>query len=108
MGLGDDPSAPSYPVAAVSGPTPSYPSLAAKERLQGTVVLAVTIDAGGHAAEIAFVQRSISDVLDNEAMRTARQWRYQAGMVEGKAVGGVVKLQIGFAVGKTPMMKVVP
>ena len=96
--------APTYGAAPIGGPAPTYPKLAAKEGLHGTVLLAVSISDGGIVTDISFVRRCTSDVLDNEALRTARRWKYHSGMVDGKVVGGTIKLRVVFELGKEPVI----
>jgi TonB family protein len=108
IGLGgSDPAvgSPNYRAAAIGGPSPNYPSLAAKEGLHGTVILAVTIGSDGSVSRISILQRSQADVLDNEALRTAKQWKFHSGMSNGKVVGGTVKLQVTFDKGKAPAIR---
>lgn len=99
------PSRPSYGASTVTGPEPSYPMLAAEEGLHGVVVLAVTIDGSGGISKIAITQRSRSDVLDNEAIRTARRWAYRPAVRNGEAITSVIKLEVTFEIGKRPTMR---
>ena len=101
------PGAPTHGAVAVSGPPPTYPSLAQKEHLHGTVVLLVPVSASGTviADHIKFFARSVSDVLDNEAKRTARRWHFQPGMHNGVAVESTVKLVVKFEAGKPPAVE---
>ncbi|MHB9134063.1 MAG: energy transducer TonB [Armatimonadota bacterium] len=96
---------PTFGAAAIGGPTPSYPSLAEKENQQGAVIVAVTVNTEGIAIKAAFVQRSNSDVLDNEARRTALKWKYSAAMENGKAINSTIKMKVTFERGKTPEVK---
>ncbi len=104
-GNGHQPTGVTYNAVAVEGPTPLYPSLAAKEGLQGTVIVAITVSSAGTVEKVEFAKRSNCDVLDNEAIRTARKWQFQPAMDHGKPVSSVVKLQIRFEKGKEPEAK---
>jgi len=103
-GPGLAPGAPTHGAVAVTGPPPTYPSLAQKEHLHGTVTLLVPISASGVviADHIKFLVRSVSDVLDNEAKRTVRRWTYQPGMRNGEPVESAVTLVVQFEAGKPP------
>lgn len=91
---------PSYGAALLSGATTGYPSLALAEHLHGTVVITVSLDPQGEVLTVDPTKRSVSDVLDNAAMRAARSWHYKAAMQQGRPVASTIKLQFTFTVGK--------
>ena len=96
---------PSYAAAAVSGPAPSYPRVARTENVTGTVVLEVFIDAAGNVVRVVILQRSPSDILDNEAKRKLSQWQYRPAMKEGKMTAGSVKRSVSFTADAEPVVK---
>lgn len=67
---------------------PAYPNSAIRERVQGTVYLALRVDRNGHVVEAAAEQVNLSNtgseyilrqyrrVLAESALRAARQWSY--------------------------------
>jgi protein TonB len=63
---------------------PVYPSMAMSARLQGTVILEVTIGPDGKVRDVRVV-RSIP-LLDIAAVEAVRQWEYEPTIVKGVAV----------------------
>ena len=92
------PVAPSKPAAREESSTPPrlvkgsqvpprYPPLARRRAWQGTVVLELSISATGVVETVALQKSSGFALLDREAMRVARQWRYEPGTKNGRAAG---------------------
>jgi protein TonB len=65
---------------------PRYPSIARRRAWQGTVVLELSVRADGTVAAVKLRESSGYDVLDQEAIRVAREWRYEPGTRDGKPV----------------------
>lgn len=74
---------------------PSYPSLARIAKIQGPVVLLMTVDAQGVPSEVQVVSGP-HPTLCNEAMRVARLWRFEAARVDGQAVAAQFRLTVVF------------
>lgn len=96
---------PSYAAAAVSGPLPSYPRVARTENVTGTVLLEVFIDAAGNVIRVAILQRSPSDILDNEAKKKLSQWQYRPAMKDGKVTTGSVMFSVTYSADSEPVTK---
>jgi periplasmic protein TonB len=58
---------------------PRYPAAARRRGQQGTVLLTVTVAADGSVSEALVTRSSGHAVLDEEAVRTVRQWRFAGG-----------------------------
>lgn len=74
---------------------PSYPAIARTGKVQGTVDLAIVIDAAGNV-EHAKVVRSIPQ-LDNAAIEAVRKWKYSPTVVNGVAVPVTMVVHVTFA-----------
>lgn len=72
-------------LAAGRMPAPSYPPFARRNGQTGTVLVEFTVDAAGHVISAYAKSSSSWPLLDNEAVRTVRSWKFPAG--------GVMKLQ---------------
>jgi protein TonB len=64
---------------------PSYPPFARRNGQTGTVLVEFTVDASGRVISAYAKSSSSWPLLDNEAVRTVRSWKFPAG--------GVMKLQ---------------
>jgi len=65
--------------------SPSYPSYARRNNQTGTVLVEFTVDAAGRVISAYAKSSSNWPLLDNEAVRTVRSWKFPPG--------GVMKLQ---------------
>lgn len=66
-------------------PIPNYPPIARSQRITGEVVVAVTVDTNGVVTD-AEVVSSPSPLLNSEAVKAARQLRYEPYLVNGTPV----------------------
>ena len=64
---------------------PHYPEQARQNHVQGTVVLAVVVQADGVVRPLAVLQSS-GKALDEESWRAISQWRYIPATCEGKPI----------------------
>ncbi len=71
---------------------PTYPPLAQRMRLSGTVILVVTIDEEGNVADIKL--QSGNPVLNQAAIDAVKQWKYSPTVLNGEPVSiiGTVKV----------------
>ena len=65
------------PKPIAGNPKPVYPRLAIKQRLQGDVILAVSIQPTGAVSRITLKRSSGFKLLDSAAMDAVRHWRYE-------------------------------
>jgi TonB family protein len=87
---------PSYGASAAGGPLPIYPKNALDQGLEGKVVLAVKVGANGKAESVTITQSSGQELLDQAAVRAAKNWAFQSAMAKGKPAAGNVTLIFEF------------
>jgi TonB family protein len=80
---------------------PVYPKIAAAARVQGDVVLDVTITASGKV-ERAVVRRSIP-LLDQAAIDAVMQWEYTPARLNGVPVPIVMTATVSFSLSDSPV-----
>ena len=64
---------------------PVYPERALKDRVRGLVVLRVTVSETGIPTDVV-VQKGARADLNDAAVDAARQWRFEPGRKDGRAV----------------------
>lgn len=74
--------------------TPEYPRLARLRRVQGVVILEVTVDRQGDVADVTVLRSA--DGLDEAAVEAVRQWRYEPTLVNGRPVSVVLTETVRF------------
>jgi len=79
---------------------PQYPPDALAERVQGVVIMEVTIDEAGRVAD-ARVLRSIP-LLDQAAIDAVRQWEFTPTLLNGVAVPIIMTVTIQFTMPPSP------
>lgn len=79
----------------VSKVDPAYPAMARHARIQGSVVLVMTVDDRGVPVEVKSLGGPHPS-LEQEAMRAARLWRFQAAQVNGQPVKAQFRLTLNF------------
>ncbi len=99
-GVGDGPYGPgsgAQPPTLLRGVDPKYTTEAMRAKLQGIVVLEALVSASGAVQDVR-VTKSLDAVfgLDQEAIRTARQWLFRPARFQGKPVAYLVEIQMTF------------
>jgi TonB family protein len=74
---------------------PRYTEEARHARLAGTVILFVVVDENGVPRELK-VLRPLGLGLDETAIEAVRQWKFQPGMKDGKAVAVQATIEVNF------------
>ena len=74
---------------------PEYSEEARKAKYSGTVLLAVVVDAEGHARDIR-VQKSLGMGLDEKAIEAVQKWKFKPGMKAGQAVPVRAVIEVNF------------
>jgi protein TonB len=87
---------PRFGAAYLSNPPPVYPVLARRQRLQGTVVLRVLVDAGGRAEELRIDRTSGASILDEVALAAVRNWRFVPARRGNEAIAHWVDVPVRF------------
>jgi TonB family protein len=76
-------------------PDPEFSEEARKAKYQGTVVLWVVVGSDGRTRDVR-VQRSLGMGLDEKAIESIRQWRFEPGRRDGIAVAVQVNIEVNF------------
>lgn len=75
---------------------PQYPELARQARVEGRVLLEVTVSATGVVEDVR-VLRGRGLELDEAAVQAVRQWRYTPTLVNGEAVPILLTVTVSFS-----------
>ena len=73
---------------------PIYPEFARQARIQGPVILRLTVDAQGQPTRVEVVEGH--PAFHQAALQAARQWRFEPARVEGRPVPATFKLTLNF------------
>lgn len=87
---------PSSNVAYYHNPKPRYPMAAKRRGMEGLVELRVIVDSRGQPINVEIKQSSGFQVLDREAVKAVRQWRFQPAQRAGIAVAGEVLVPVRY------------
>jgi protein TonB len=74
---------------------PEYPLLAVKAHIQGVVILEATVGEDGEVMEVRLL-RSANPLLDREAERALRQWRYSPLVLNEIRVPFILTVTLSF------------
>jgi TonB family protein len=74
---------------------PVYPELAKQARVQGRVVLVVTVDEEGNVSEIKVTRGH--PLLYEEAVAAVRQWKYSPTLLNGEPVPVIATVTVTFS-----------
>jgi periplasmic protein TonB len=74
---------------------PEYSEEARKAKYSGTVLLAVIVDAEGHARDIHVV-KSLGMGLDEKAIEAVGKWKFKPGMKSGQPVSVRATIEVNF------------
>lgn len=88
---------PDYSAAYLNNPAPPYPIAARHWHLQGKVVLNVEVVETGQCGQVAVLQSSGYEVLDNAAVQTVKSWTFVPARQGGYAVTKWFKVPIIFS-----------
>ena len=81
--------------AKVVDVAPVYPPEAREARVQGVVILEVTLSRTGEVSEVEVVRST--PLLDEAAVAAVRQWRYEPTLVDGEPVSVLMTVTMNFA-----------
>lgn len=82
---------------------PVYPALARQARIQGDVVIRLTIDVGGLPTDIRLV--SGHPMLSPAALDAVKQWRFRPYEVDDEAVEADTQITLRFRLGPTEQQR---
>ena len=74
---------------------PTYPPLAVQANLEGVVILEAIVDRDGAVSDVTIL-RSVDRLLDVEAERAVRQWRYSPLVLNGRPERFVLTVTLSF------------
>jgi len=84
------------PATFVHNPKPHYPELAIRRRMEGLVILQITISKSGTVSLLSIVKSSGFAILDKAAFDAVSQWQFTAASQGGKPVEWKVRLPVRF------------
>jgi protein TonB len=73
---------------------PTYPELAKRARVQGKVVLVVTVDEEGNVTDIRVTTGH--PLLDEAAVSAVKQWKYSPTLLNGEPVPVIANVTVFF------------
>jgi TonB family protein len=74
---------------------PEFSEEARKAKYQGTCVLSVVVDPSGHPTNI-HVLSTLGMGLDEKAIESVKNWRFEPGQKDGHAVPVVIAVEVDF------------
>jgi periplasmic protein TonB len=102
--LGDGVTAPKL----VFAPDPEFTAEARRKRLQGVVVVSLTVDTAGNPQDVRVARSMAEDVskkdkqiavgLDEKAVEAVKQYKFQAGQFQGKPVPVEIEVKVNFRI----------
>ena len=87
---------PIKPARPISNPNPMYPPEAVQRRLEGRVILSVTIAATGKVNRVSVAESCGHQALDQAALDAVRRWRFSPATRDGEPVEWTARLPIRF------------
>lgn len=91
--VGTDMETPPHPLRNIP---PTYPAQAVVNRWEGTVILRLDIADNGSVTNVEMASSSGHHILDVEAIRSVRKWRFAPAKRAGQAVAATVRLPVRF------------
>ena len=79
---------------------PEYPRLAVAANIMGTVILEATVDERGEVTDVR-VLRSVHALIDAEAVKAVKQWRYSPLTLNGHLSPFILTVTLSFSLTKT-------
>jgi TonB family protein len=83
------------PPTAIYKPQPPYTKEAKEAKLEGTVVLEVTVEANGTVSDVKVI-RPLGKGLDESAAKTVRTWKFKPATKAAKPVAWTGAIEVGF------------
>lgn len=89
--------APRFDADYLNNPRPPYPAAARRLRMQGTVILRVTVSYAGLPTDVRIVQSSGASILDQAALDVVRGWTFVPARQGEEKINAAVDVPIRFA-----------
>ena len=83
------------PPLKIKNVDPVYPPLARQNRVQGVIILEVTIGTDGKVNDTKTI-RSLNLLLEGAAITAVRGWEFKPTLVDGKPVQVIMTIPINF------------
>lgn len=98
----DPPMAPAFAqISADVAPTPPYPALALRRRLEGLVMLRLRVDPSGRPVAASIETSSGSKLLDDAALKfVLARWHFVPATQDGRAIEAEALVPISFVIGR--------
>ncbi|MCA9280411.1 MAG: energy transducer TonB [Phycisphaeraceae bacterium] len=84
------------PIPDSGNDPPVYPLEAIRQKIEGTVLLTLVVEATGRVSQVNIVTKSGSDILDRAATEAAWQWRFSPATSHGEAIECEVAIPVRF------------
>jgi periplasmic protein TonB len=84
------------PPRVITEVRPTYTNRAMVDHIEGSVLLELIVRSDGTTSKIRVIRSLDPGGLDEEAIRAAKQWRFEPGRLNGVAVDVIVALQVDF------------
>ena len=81
----------------ISGENPVYPPQAKADKVEGAVVLALTINEEGEAVDVR-VKKGVRDDLDESALTAVRTWRWKPYLLNGNPTAVDTLVTVNYSV----------
>jgi TonB family protein len=83
------------PPRAIYMPDPEFSEEARKAKYQGTCTLSLIVLANGRPSDIHVVS-SLGMGLDEKAIEAVKNWKFEPGMKDGRAVNTIIAVEVDF------------
>lgn len=81
---------------AVYAPNPQYTDKARKAKINGTVLLQLTVTSEGEARDVK-VTKSLTPDLDQKAVEAVRSWKFKPATKNGKPITVAINVEATFS-----------
>ena len=86
------------PPRATSKPGPRYPPELLKQRIQGKVVVLVTVDERGQVVATEIKKSSGHAKMDTAALNAAKRWKFKPGVKDGRKAVTQARIPFNFTI----------
>jgi TonB family protein len=83
------------PAKLISGNDPEYTDSARDQHVEGTIILAVTVNEKGKVTAVKIVN-PLEKSLDRRAMNAVKHWKFAPATLEGKPVASEFNVSVDF------------
>jgi TonB family protein len=83
------------PPHATFAPPPEYTEQARKKKIQGTVMLSLTVAVDGTTRDIKVV-KGVGYGLDEKAVETVSRWKFSPALKDGQPIEKEISVEVSF------------